>query len=123
MPGCASGSGEARRRYPRDRRIADGRRKFIRERVSPDVVESGCRWRTPSGIPGKRWVAGGAKKSEREPVTRRAIVEVRAMVATCVEGDPAGGEAPAKDMGVRVGMIVPSFKMSVQFEERLKFEL
>lgn len=54
---------------------------------------------------------------------RRAIVEVSAMVATCVEGDPAGGEVPAKDMGVRVGMIVPSFEMSVQFEGRLVFKL
>lgn len=44
---------------------------------------------------------------------RRAIVEVKATIDTCVEGDPAGGMAPANDMGVRVGMIVPSFGMSV----------
>lgn len=51
-------------------------------------------WWAPSGIGGKRCVAGGAKKSESEPVRRRAMVEVRAMVVTWVEGDPAGGDAP-----------------------------
>jgi hypothetical protein len=59
------------------------------------VADAGCLCRAVSGIGGKRWVAGGAKKSEREPVRRRAIVEVRAIVVTCVEGEPAGGEAPA----------------------------
>lgn len=44
---------------------------------------------------GKRCVAGGAKKSDREPVRRRAIVEVKATVVTWVEGRPAGGEASA----------------------------
>jgi hypothetical protein len=66
----------------------------MRDRVRPVVVGWGCRWRAPSGIGGNRWVAGGAKKSEREPVRRRAMVEVRATVVTCVEGDPAGGEVP-----------------------------
>lgn len=32
-PGCWSGRGEERRRYPRARRKAEGRRKVIREKV------------------------------------------------------------------------------------------
>jgi hypothetical protein len=38
-------------------------------------------------------VAGGAKKSERDPVSSRAIVDVSAIVVTCVAGRPAGGGA------------------------------
>lgn len=64
----------------------------MRERVRRE--DEGDVFREPSGIEGKRCVAGGAKKSESEPVRRRAMVEVRAMVVTWVEGDPAGGDAP-----------------------------
>lgn len=38
-------------------------------------------------------MAGGAKKSDRDPVRSRAIVEVNAIVLTCVDGRPAGGAA------------------------------
>ena len=66
----------------------------MRDRVRREGEEdAGFVCRAPSGIGGKRCVAGGAKKSEREPVRRRAIVDVRAMVVTWVEGDPAGGDA------------------------------
>ena len=69
-------------------------RKVMRDRVKREGGgDVDCR-RDPSGSEGKRCVAGGAKKSEREPVSRRAMVEVNAMVVTCVEGDPAGGDAP-----------------------------
>lgn len=64
------------------------REKEGRDGVS-DRNELG-RWRAP---PGNRCVAGGAKKSEREPVASRARVEVNATVVTCVDGRPAGGEA------------------------------
>lgn len=50
----------------------------------------------------------GAKRSEREPVRRRAMVEVRAMVDTCVEGRPAGGDVLGEELGVRVWMMVPN---------------
>jgi hypothetical protein len=70
-------------------------RKVMRDRVRrEDEGDVGCESRAPSGIGGKRCVAGGAKKSDSEPVRRRARVEVRAMVVTWVEGDPAGGDAP-----------------------------
>lgn len=59
----------------------------------------------------KRWIAGGANMSESEPVNSRAIVEVRAMVVTCVEGRPAGGEFPERsEGGVDVWMTVPSYE-------------
>lgn len=55
------------------------------------------------------WVAGGANMSDNEPVRRRAMVDVSAMVVTCVEGRPAGGGLPeARVAGDRVWMIVPS---------------
>ena len=67
----------------------------MRDRVMrEDTEDVGIVYRAPSAIEGKRCVAGGAKKSESEPVNRRAMVEVRAMVVTWVEGDPAGGDAP-----------------------------
>jgi hypothetical protein len=42
-----------------------------------------------------RWVEleVGANKSDRDPVRRRAMVDVNAIVVTCVEGRPAGGGA------------------------------
>lgn len=67
----------------------------MRDRVRrEDAGDVRGAYRAPSEIEGKRCVAGGAKKSESEPVRRRAMVEVRAMVVTWVEGDPAGGDAP-----------------------------
>jgi hypothetical protein len=66
----------------------------MRDRVRREDEDVGCGCRVAPVSEGKRCVAGGAKKSEREPVRRRAMVEVRAMVVTWVEGDPAGGDAP-----------------------------
>lgn len=62
-------------------------------------------------VSGSGWkcLAGGAKRSEREPVRSRAMVEVSAMVVTWVDGRPAGGgELGGEDPGVRVWMMVPS---------------
>ena len=50
-------------------------------------------WRRLSSGTGKRCFAGGAKKSERDPVSNLAMVDVNAMVVTCVDGRPAGGGA------------------------------
>lgn len=96
--------------------MAEGRRKVIRERVGRSSLgESGRvdgRAAPSSGLVGKRWVAFGAKKSVRDPVRRRAIVEVRATVVTCVDGRPAGGGAlGGYDGGVNVWMMVPRLLM------------
>lgn len=88
--------GEERRRYPSERRNAEGNRKDILEsvgRVWLSIWAAAKRWRVPSGIGGKRCVAGGAKKSDRDPVSSRAMVDVNATVVTCVDGRPAGGGA------------------------------
>ena len=75
-------------------------------RFSVDGAELG---RLLSRLPGKRWTAGGAKRSESEPVKSRAMVEVSAMVVTCVDGRPAGGAALGGfEMGVNVWTMVPS---------------
>ena len=92
-----------------ERRKAEGRRNARRVKVVrlvADVMEAG---RLLSKGPGKRWVAGGAKRSESEPVRSRARVEVSAMVLTWVDGRPAGDEAfVIFDTGVRDWTIVPS---------------
>jgi hypothetical protein len=45
-----------------------------------------------------------------EPVRRRAMVEVIAIMLTCVDGRPAGGgERKGYEMGVNVWMIVPNW--------------
>lgn len=64
-----------------ERRRAEGRRKVILETVRPSDSEVWKR-RLSSEIGGKRCVAGGANKSERDPVRRRAMVEVNAIVVT-----------------------------------------
>lgn len=62
-----------------------------------------------SSVPRTKCFAGGAKRSEREPVRIRAMVEVSAIVVTWVDGRPAGGCAVGGyDAGVRVWMTVPS---------------
>lgn len=76
-----------------ERRSADGSKKDILESVRPPVSDVPKRCRLCSGIGGKRCVAGGAKKSERDPVRSRAMVEVKAIVVTWVDGRPAGGGA------------------------------
>lgn len=76
-----------------ERRMADGTRKVILESVRPPVWDVLKRCRLSSGIGGNKCVAGGAKRSEREPVRRRAMVEVNATVVTWVDGRPAGGGA------------------------------
>lgn len=66
--------------------------------------------RLSDGIGGNRCVAGGAKKSDKEPVRSRAMVEVSAIVVTWVDGSPAGGGVwGGYERGVRVGMMVPSY--------------
>jgi hypothetical protein len=55
------------------------------------------------------WVAGGAKISVMDPTKRRAIVEVMAIMLTCVEADPAGGgDRRGYDVGVKEWITVPS---------------
>ena len=48
--------------------------------------------------------------SDMVPVKIRAMVEVRAMMETCVDGRPAGG-APLHVCGVSEGMMVPTLLM------------
>lgn len=74
-------------------RSADGRRKTIRESVTRLLLSARALFRWLSGMGGKRWIAGGANKSERDPVRSRAIVEVNATLVTWVDGSPAGGGA------------------------------
>ena len=63
---------EARRSWPRDKRRVEARRKAILLRVKVRFV----------------WGAvEGATRSERVPVTRRAMVDVRATMETCVAGE------------------------------------
>ena len=62
----------------RKRSTADGRRRVRREKEVRGV----------EGMEGDV----GAKRSESVPVRRRAKVEVRAMIDTCVDGWPAGGD-------------------------------
>lgn len=87
-------------------------RNAIRERVGRDRVCSiGDMGRLVSLLIGKRWDAGGAKKSESEPVKRRAMVEVSATVITCVDGNPAEGGALEKVASCdSVCTIVPSWE-------------
>lgn len=70
--------GSARLRKARHWRKADGINNTRREKVMR--VDGG-------------WLGldAGAKRSEREPVKRRANVEVRAIIDTCVLAWPAGG--------------------------------
>lgn len=71
-------TGMAREMNARKRRPADGIRRTRREK-----------WKdVPGGLFG---FEGGAKRSERVPVKIRAIVDVSAIIETCVEGRPAGG--------------------------------
>jgi hypothetical protein len=95
--------GMARRRRPRKERVVQARRRVIREKVKR--VSRG-----PSSWEAERWWCVGElgeKMSERVPVTRRAKVEVRAMMVTWVEGVPAGGLPGA---GAEwVGIMVPSW--------------
>ena len=69
---------------------AEGRRSVRRERVGRgDAVGMGDTGREV----GCGWMEGevGAKRSDMKPVRRRAMVEVRAIIVTWVEGRPAGG--------------------------------
>jgi len=76
-------NGRARVRNANKRRIAEGRRSTSREKVV----------RVEGGISGSD---GGANRSDRVPVKRRAKVEVNAMIETCVEARPAGGLVTSK---------------------------
>lgn len=63
---------EARRAWPREKRRVE-----IRRNVTRDTVHA-------------RWLEGevvGARRSERVPVSRRAMVEVVATIETCVAGE------------------------------------
>lgn len=52
----------------------------------------------------------GANRSESEPVKSRAMVEVSAIIVTCVEGSPAGcSSIKAVESEFRVCTIVPSW--------------
>lgn len=68
----------ARRRNDSSNRTADGSRRTKREK-----------WKCVVG--GVSGFDGGANRSERVPVERRAIVLVNAMMETWVSGRPAGG--------------------------------
>ena len=53
-----------------------------------------------------------AKRSERVPVTRRATVDVEAIMETWVDASPAGGMLRfVASGGVKVGVIVPRLLM------------
>ena len=89
--------GRARMKKEKKRRMADGRRRVRREKE----------------VRGGEWSEDevGAKRSESVPVRSRATVEVRAIIETCVEGRPAGGEEYIRWTGVSVGMMVPRLLM------------
>lgn len=104
--GVAWTAGVARRRKPRLRRKADGRRKNRREKEMWCEEVDVWDWRL-AGREREEVEEEGANKSDRVPVMRRARVDVRANIVTWVEGRPAGGEA-WREEGVSVGIIVPS---------------
>lgn len=93
--GSSWGREEPRRRKPRERIRAEGRRKNRREKVRRGLFVVGGMEVGSSGLDSRTrwWSWDGANKSDREPVRRRAMVDVRAIVETCVEGRPAGGGA------------------------------
>ena len=68
-------AGVARRSWPREKRRVLIRRKDIREMVKGFLV------------PGLLLEVEGARRSLSVPVRRRARVEVRAMMDTCVAGE------------------------------------
>lgn len=72
--------GLERRKYPSEQRIEAGRRNWRREKV---ILRF--------GVVVDELFGSGAKRSDRVPVRRRATVDVSAMMATWVEGLPAGG--------------------------------
>lgn len=80
VAGWESGRGVARKRYPRDRMRAEGRRRVRRERVGRVEVD----WADAEALGCWGWMEEvvGAKRSERNPVRRRATVDVRAMIVT-----------------------------------------
>ena len=75
--------------------MAEGRRKAMREtviRLSSAFLSLLTWWLGPSSRL-RTGCARGAKKSVRVPDNSRAMVDVNAMVVTCVDDSPAGGGA------------------------------